>query len=108
MNSPAVVGRLERGVRRLARWWRGLGIPSGPQPCPHCGVQTVRAWAEGSGDNERFFVEHGEPLCPAGGKRLEIFPFTNREIQAFRHWTPNAEVQPGATVLRCDSAGTPD
>lgn len=74
----------------LMNWLRGLWIPSGPQPCPHCGVQTVRAWAEGSGDNERFFVEHGDPLCPAGSKRLEIFPLTNREIHALRHWTHNA------------------
>jgi len=76
-----------RGVRRLARWWLGRGIPDGPQPCPHCGVRLVRAWAEGVGEQERFFVEHDKPICFAGSSRLEIFPLTQREVRAFRYWT---------------------
>lgn len=83
---------VDRLVMRLARWWRGFYIPSGPQPCPHCGVALEAAWVEGSGDSERFFVRHADPVCFAGSKRLEIFPLTEREVRAFRFWTHNAEL----------------
>jgi hypothetical protein len=93
-STTAVGGSaLSEGLGVLRRWWRGRGIPSGPQPCPHCGVQTVRAWAEGSGEDERFYIEHGDPLCPAGSKRLEVVLFSELEVRAFRHWTPNVEVK---------------
>ena len=64
---------------------RAAQFPATPQPCPHCGVPIARAWVEFTGA-EQFFVEHGEPVCRFGSKCLEVFPLTQREIQAFRYW----------------------
>ncbi len=104
MTTLIAQGPLERMVSRLVSWWNGRGIPAGPQPCQHCGVKTVRGWVECFGDGERFFVEHGDPVCFAGSKRLEIFPLTEVEIRAFRYWTANVEFRGGAAVA--PSAGT--
>lgn len=65
--------------------------PKKPQPCPHCGVETVRGWTEqDEALGERYFIQHGKPHCFAGSEKLEIFPLTDREIECFRYWTRNA------------------
>lgn len=74
--------------------WLGLKKPdfqNKPQPCPHCGVETVRGWVEGGGDNERFYIEHGDPVCFAGSKRTEVFLLSRRDIECFRYWTHNEQ-----------------
>jgi len=81
-SAPDVELRTERLVPQY---------PDKPQPCPHCGVGTVRGWIE----DDMFFIEHGEPLCRAGSKRLEVFPLTDHEIRVFHYWTLKAEPKIG-------------
>lgn len=62
-------------------------FPEKPQPCPHCGANSVRGWVEKTGWDESFFIEHGDPLCFFGDKKMEAFPLTQREIDCFYYWT---------------------
>lgn len=91
-NIHAGSSPVDRLVMHLSRWC-GIGLPDRPQPCQHCGVATEAAWVEGSGENERFFIRHADPVCFAGSKRLEMFPLTEREVRALRLWAHNAPAQ---------------
>jgi hypothetical protein len=82
--------------RIRALFGRKMQFPTHPQLCPHCGTEILRGWAEGEGSTERFFVQHGAPICRSGAEKLEVFLLTEREIECFRYWTHNAELRPTA------------
>ncbi|GEM_PF-6008029 len=62
-------------------------MPYRPAPCPNCGVEAVRGWVEWIDGEERFFVQHGEPICTTGSRRMEAFILDEWEVMVFRYWT---------------------